>query len=66
MLPFPDFKFASDLIKCEWKKSRGEEMKISKGVKGRTTTQCKEAGEEDCTPRLGMAKITMEEYGLEV
>jgi hypothetical protein len=41
-------------------------MKISKGVKGRTTTQCKEAGEEDCTPRLGMAKITMEEYGLEV
>lgn len=68
MLPFSDFKFASDLnqkillnangIGREVKRSR-----IPKAVKGRTTTQCKEADEADCTPRLVMAKTVVEEYG---
>jgi hypothetical protein len=37
--------------------------RIPKAVKGRTTTQCKEADEADCTPRLVMAKTRVEEYG---
>ena len=71
MLPFSDFKFASDLnekilINANGRSREVKRSRISKAVKGRTTMQCKEAGEADCTPRLGMAKTTVEEYGLEV
>lgn len=68
MLPFSDFNSASDLnqkilLNANGRSPEVKRSRIPKAVKGRTTTQCKEAGEADCTPRLVMVKTMVEEYG---